>query len=107
MPGYILHENATVMCGHGGEAKPPKVSTKVKVGGNGVALLSATYTVSGCSFPPPPAGAGPCASASFSKGADKVKVEGEAPILDDGQATATPTGVPLNIASTQKKVKAK
>jgi hypothetical protein len=103
--GYILHQGAQVMCAHAGQAQPTVTNPKVKVGGQEVVTQSSTYTISGCSMPPPPSGNGPCVTAQFTTAAVRVKAGGQPVLLQDSQATCTPTGTPLTIASTQMRVK--
>lgn len=106
MPGYILHQGATVLCSHGGQAQPTVTDMRVKVGGQAVVTQPAPFTVSGCSFPPPTAGNGPCVTASWVSAATRVKAGGMPVLLQDSQAICTPTGTPLSVAMTQVRVKA-
>ncbi len=105
MPGYLLHMGATVLCAHGGQAQPTVPNPRVKVGGQQIVTQPTAYTVAGCSFPPPPSGNGPCVTAQFTTGATRVKAGGQPVLLQDSQATCTPTGTPLNIVMTQVRVK--
>ncbi len=105
MPGYLLHMGATVMCAHGGQAMPTVTSPRVKVGGQPIVTLGPPYTVAGCAFPPPPAGNGPCVTASFVMGATRVMSMGTPVLLQDSQALCVPTSTPLTIAVTQVRVK--
>lgn len=106
MPGYILHQGATVMCAHAGQAQPTVTDMRVKVGGQPVVTQSGPYTISGCALPPPTAGNGPCVTASWVSAAVRVKASGQPVLLQDSQAICTPTGTPLNIVVTQFRVKA-
>ena len=105
MPGFLLHQGATVLCAHGGQAQPTAPNPRVKVGGQPVVTQPTIYTVAGCAFPPPPAGNGPCVTAQFITGALRVMVGGMPVLLQDSQAICTPTGTPLTIAVTQVRVK--
>ena len=105
MPGFLLHQGATVLCAHGGQAQPTVPNPRVKVGGQPIVTLPTVYTVAGCSFPPPPAGNGPCVTAQFVMGATRVRAGGQPVLLQDSQAICTPTGTPLNIVMTQVRVK--
>jgi hypothetical protein len=104
--GYILHENATVLCLHAGQATPMVTDQHVKVNGQKILTQSSTYTISGCTFPPPPNGNGPCVTATWLSAATRVKASGLPVLLRDSQATCTPTGTGLNILVTQVRVKA-
>ncbi|MEE9465166.1 MAG: hypothetical protein V3W14_06310 [Candidatus Neomarinimicrobiota bacterium] len=107
MPGYILDSGATVLCAHGGQTQLVTTSPKVKAGGNPVMVQSGPAPISGCAFPPPPAGNGPCVTAQWLTAALRVKAGGMPVLLQDSQALCTPTATPLNIVVTQMKVKAK
>jgi hypothetical protein len=102
--GYLLHDGATVLCAHGGQAKPGVTSAKVKVGGQAIVTQSGPWTISGCAFTPP-TGNGPCATATWSTAATRVKAGGEPVLLQDSQASCVPTGTPLNVVVTQVRVK--
>ena len=106
MPGYILHAGATVMCAHGGPAQPFSPNLRVKVTGQPVVTQPLVYLVSGCANPTPPVNTGPCISAQWLMGAQRVKVMGQPVLLQDSQALCTPTGTPLTIVMTQMRVKA-
>ena len=104
MPGFLLHQGATVMCSHAGQAQPTVINARVKVGGQPTVTSSSTYTVSGCTMPPPNAGNGPCVTAQFTTAATRITSGGQPLLLLDSQATCTPTGTPLLITVTQTRV---
>lgn len=106
MPGYILHQGATVLCAHAGQAQPTAPNPRVMVDGKPVITQPTVYTVAGCAMPPPPAGNGPCVTAQFMTGSTRVMVGGQPLLLQDSQSICTPTGTPLTIAVTQVRVKA-
>lgn len=105
MPGFLLHQGATVLCAHAGQAMPTVPNPRVKVSGQMVVTQPTVYTVAGCTLPPPPAANGPCVSAQWITGALRVKVGGMPVLLQDSQALCTPTATPLTIAVTQVRVK--
>lgn len=105
MPGYVLHQGATVVCTHTGQAQPTMVNPRVKVGGHSIVTQDVVYTISGCTMPPPNAGNGPCATAQWITAAKRVKAGGMPVLLQDSQATCAPTSTPLNIVLTQVRVK--
>lgn len=105
MPGFLLHQGATVLCAHAGQAMPAAPNPRVKVGGQMVVTQPTVYTISGCTLPPPPAANGPCVTAQWVTGALRVKVGGIPVLLQDSQALCVPTGTPLTIAVTQVRVK--
>jgi hypothetical protein len=100
----LVHESATVVCAHQGQASPSTTDTKVKVGGQGVVVQSASYTVSGCVQPSPPNGNGPCITAQLLTAATKIQVGGSPVVLSDSNSLCTPTGTPLQFQTTQQKV---
>lgn len=105
MPGYLLDSGATVLCVHGGQTQLLTTSPQVKAGGNPVVVQSGPAPISGCAFPSPPAGNGPCVTAQWLTAALRVKAGGMPVLLQDSQALCTPTGTPLNILVTQLRVK--
>jgi len=106
MPGYILHQGATVLCMHGGQATPTVPNPRVKVGGQMVVTQTTMYTVAGCAMPPPIAGNGPCVTGQFVTAALRVRAGGMPVLLQDSQAVCVPTATGLNIVVTQLRVKA-
>lgn len=107
MPGHIVTADASVQCAHGGQAKPILVNARVKIGGQPVVTQSGPWSVSGCPLQPPPAGPSPpCVVANFTSAATRVKAGKMPVLLKDSQSTCVPTGTPLQIASTQTRVKA-
>jgi hypothetical protein len=102
---FLLHENATVVCLHTGQAQPTVTDQRVKVSGNKIVTQLPLYTISGCTLPPPIAGNGPCVTASWISAATRVKASNQLVLLSDSQATCAPTGTGLNIMVTQTRVK--
>ncbi|HVF66442.1 MAG TPA: hypothetical protein VM914_02175 [Pyrinomonadaceae bacterium] len=109
MPGFILHQGAQVKCSHAGTATPTSGAVAgVTAGGQPVVVATAQYSIAGCTMPPPNAGNGPCVTATFMAptAATRVTSNGQPVLLDTSQSTCVPTGTPLLIANTQKKVTA-
>jgi uncharacterized Zn-binding protein involved in type VI secretion len=105
MPGYLLHVGALVQCAHMGMAQPTLKNPRVKVMGQMIVTQGSTYTVSGCTLPPPMAGNGPCVTAQWVTAALRVLADGLPVLLSDSQAVCTPTGTPLSVKVTQFRVK--
>ncbi len=105
MPGYLLHDGAVVLCAHGGQSKPVLKNPRIKVSGFNIVTQTCIYSVSGCSFPPPPNGNGPCVTASWTTASIRVKANGLPVLLADSQAICTPTATNLMISFTQIRVK--
>jgi hypothetical protein len=105
MPGFLLHQGATVLCAHAGQAMPTVPNPRVKVGGQPIVTMPTVYTVAGCALPPPPAANGPCVTAQFLTSATRVMASSQPVLLQDSQSICTPTGTPLMIVVTQFRVK--
>jgi hypothetical protein len=76
----------------------------VLLGGQPVVTIASRYVIAGCTDPPPPAGNGPCVTASFVTAAQRVLVMGQPVLLHDGQSVCQPTGAPLLVVTTQTRV---
>jgi hypothetical protein len=105
MPGFILHQGATVLCMHAGQAQPTVVNPRVKVSGQPVVTQAPPYTVAGCTLPPPTAANGPCVTAQWVTAATRVRAGGVPVLLQDSQAICTPTGTGLNVVITQTRAR--
>ena len=103
MPGFLLHVGATVLCSHGGQAQPTSPNPRVRVSGQPIVTQPAPYVVAGCPFAP--VSPLPCVTATWVVAALRVRASGLPVLLQDSQAVTIPNGVPLNIISTQVRVK--
>jgi hypothetical protein len=106
MPGFILHQGATVLCSHAGQAQPTVVNPRVTVSGQPLVTQPTVYAIAGCTLPTPPAANGPCVTAQWLTAATRVTAMGMPVLLLDSQALCTPTGTPLVIVATQGRVSA-
>ena len=104
MPGFLLHQGATVLCAHAGQAQPTAPNPRVKVSGQPVVTQAAPYTVAGCPFNVSGAPV-PCVTAQWVTAAIRVRAGGLPVLLQDSQAICAPNGTPLNIVMTQVRVK--
>ena len=104
MPGFLLHQGATVLCSHAGQAQPTVVNPRVTVSGMPTVFQSSPYVIAGCALPPPPAANGPCVTAQFMTGSMRVLSNGQPLLLFDSQATCVPTGTPTITVTTQTRV---
>jgi len=104
LPGMLLHQGATVLCMHAGQAQPTVPNPRVKVGGQPVVTQSAPYTVAGCPFTVP-TGPLPCVTAQWVTGALRVRAGGAPVLLQDSQAVCAPNGTGVNVVVTQVRVK--
>jgi hypothetical protein len=105
MPGYLLHLGATVLCLHGGSAQPATTYPRVMVSGQPVVVQSSIYTIAGCPLPPPIAGNGPCATATWLTAATRVRAGGIPVVLQDSQALCVLPATGLNVLSTQMRTR--
>ncbi len=105
MPGFLLHQGATVLCSHAGQATPVVVNPRVKVGGQPIVMQTGLYTVAGCTMPPPPTGNGPCVTAQWITAATRVRANNIPVLLQDSQSVCVPTGTPLTVVLTQIRAK--
>src|SRR4051794_23929071 len=102
-PGAVLHENATVLCMHGGTARPVAVEPRVLVSGQNVVTRADQDVVTGCPVPPPPAGTGPCLTATWVTAATRVRASGQPLLLEESQAICVPTGTGLQVLVVQRR----
>lgn len=104
MPGFLLHAGAQVQCMHAGQAQPTAVNSRVLVAGQPTLLVTAPHTITGCTMPAPSAGNGPCVTAQWTTAATRITSSGQPLLLQDSQATCTPTGTGLVVVGTQTRV---
>lgn len=105
MPGFLLNASSTVLCVHGGQAKPTVPNPRVKVMGTPVTTIGPPYVVAGCANPPPPVNVGPCIMGNWLVGALRVKVMGLPVLVQSSQAICVPTGTPLSVVVANARVK--
>ena len=103
MPGALLHVGATVLCTHAGQATPMTSNPRVLVSGQAIVTLTTPDIIAGCPFVPP-GGNGPCASAQWTRGAQRVLASAMPGVLVDSQSICAPTGTPLTPTTTQIRV---
>jgi len=104
VPGYVLHQGATVMCMHGGQAQATVSNPRVKVSGQQAVQQANPWSISGCPFTPG-TNPMPCVTAQWTSAATRLKSSGQPLLLQDSQAVCTPNGTGLNIITTQIRVK--
>ena len=104
MPGYLLHQGATVLCLHGGQAQASAPNLRVKVAGQAVVTQSAPHSVTGCPFNVS-SSPSPCVTAQWVTAALRIKAGGMPVLLQDSQATCVPNGTGVNIINTQMRVR--
>ena len=105
MPGYLLHVGATVQCTHGGQAMSPTPDLRVKVNGQAIVTQTPPFTVTACPFATAAGNPLPCVTGNWITAATRLRASNKPVLLQDSQALTTPNGVPLNILSTQTRVK--
>lgn len=105
MPGYLLHQSATVLCMHAGQAQATVPNPRVKVSSMMTVQMPNPWIIAGCPFSTP-GGPLPCVTAQFVTSALRVKSGGMPLLLQDSQAVCAPNGTGVNIVVTQLRVKA-
>lgn len=105
MAGFLLHQGATVICVHGGQATPPVPNPRVLVGGQPTALLSVPWVVAGCPGVPP-AAVPPCVLGQWLTGTVRVTSGGQPLVVQTGQAVCAAGGTPLLPIAMQFRVSA-
>jgi hypothetical protein len=104
VPGYLLHQGATILCSHPpGQATPAAVNSRVKVSGQSIVVQTAQYSIAGCALSTTTTP--PCATAQWITGAARVRAGGAPVLLQDSQSICVPTGSPLSVVVTQVRVK--
>lgn len=103
MPGFLLHQGATVLCLHGGQAQATAPDPRVKVMGQPLVTQPSPHTVAGCPFV---SGSNPmpCVTAQWVSAATRVMAGGQPVLLQDSQAVCTPNGTGVTVATTQTRV---
>ncbi|ALF52890.1 hypothetical protein ACX27_08520 [Nostoc piscinale CENA21] len=109
MSGFVFHVGANALCPHGGPVTTVSSNARVKVSGQPVATLTDTYLVTGCAFTVPTAKPQPCTTVQWLVPASRVRVGGQAVILQSSTAICQsaeqiPQGPP-NIVATQTRVR--
>jgi hypothetical protein len=104
MGSFLLHQGATVLCAHGGQAQATVPDLRVKVNGQAIVTQSAPYTIAGCPFVVGTVPS-PCVTAQWVTAALRVRASGMPVLLQDSQSITVPNGTPLNVVMTQLRVK--
>ena len=105
MPGFLLHQGATVLCFHGGQAQTTSPNPRVKVMGQLVATQPSPWMVAGCPFVTPVPTPQPCVTAQWVTAAARVRASGMPVLLQDSQAVCAPNGTGVIVAVTQVRVR--
>lgn len=105
MPGYLLHQGATVLCLHGGQAQATVPNPRVKVSSQQTVQQPNPWTIAGCPFNVSGSPV-PCVTAQWVTAATRVKSNAQPLLLQDSQAVCAPNGTGVNIVTTQMRVKA-
>ncbi|MEM8674582.1 MAG: hypothetical protein AAGF83_12010 [Cyanobacteria bacterium P01_G01_bin.67] len=108
MPGLLFHVNASGTCPHQGQITTISTNTRVLVGGQSVATLADSFTISGCPFTVPTSKPQPCVTVKWLVPATRVFIAGQPAILQTStgvcqSAEQIPQGPPT-ITVTQTRV---
>src|SRR5260370_15353043 len=104
MAGFLLHQGATVMCLHGGQATPPVPNPRVLVMGMPTASIATPWLVAGCPGIPP--AVPPCVTGQWVVGTLRVTSMGQPLVVQSGAAVTAPGGATLVPVSMQPPVQA-
>jgi hypothetical protein len=103
MPGFLLHQGATVQCVHGGQAQPTSPNPRVMVSNQPIVTQQVPYAITACPFNVSSSPV-PCVTAQWTSAATRV-TSGEMPVLlIDSQAICAPNSTPLVIQVAQTRV---
>jgi hypothetical protein len=104
MAGFLLHQGATVICSHGGQAMPTAPNPRVTVSGQPTVLLSIPWVVAACPLVPPPLP--PCVMGQWIMGTARVTSNGQPLVVQSGQGITIPNGTPMMPVAMQTRVSA-
>ncbi len=102
MAGFLLHQGATVLCSHAGQATPSAPNRRVTVSGQPTVLITAPWIIAGCPLVPPPLP--PCVRAQWVTGTLRVTSMGQPLVVQSGVAISIPNGTPLLPVTMQARV---
>jgi hypothetical protein len=105
MPGFIVHQGASVICTHGGQAQPTAPNPRVLVSGQPVVTIAAPYMIAACPFNVS-GGPVPCVTGQWLTGAVRVFAGGQPVVVQSSSSICTPNGTPMMILVTQPRVTA-
>jgi hypothetical protein len=103
MPGFLLHDSASVSCLHGGIATPSAPNPRVLVNGLPTVMVTVPHKITGCPFNVSGAPS-PCITGQWISASQRVFSGPNALVLLDSQAKCVPNGTPLIITGTQTRV---
>ncbi len=90
---FNLHQGATVLCTHGGQATPTTASLRVTLGGQPATTVAHTYMIAGCPFTTPDGVPKPCTTVQWTTPATRILIEGQPALLSTSQGiTIGPLG---------------
>jgi uncharacterized Zn-binding protein involved in type VI secretion len=101
--GEVLDMGSTVLCPHGGIARPVTANRRVLSSGLPIATLADQFVIDGCPNSTP-AGPLPCVAARFATAASRVRLRGVPVLLRDSIALCEPGGASATVAVTQSRV---
>ncbi len=101
MPESLLNKDTSIKCMHGGDARPDKISDRVKVDGKPIVTQLSSYSITGCGL-----SSGPCSKALiWTKVSQRVFCDKVPVLLQSSQTTCIPSGGGVIIVKTQNRVK--
>ena len=103
MPGFILHQGATLICPHTGQAQPMLVNLRVRVSGQPIVTQNCVHSIAGCLNP----SGSLCVTAQWLTAALRVRAGGLPVLLRDSSSACAPAGGQLLVVMTQLHARAK
>jgi len=97
MADPLLNATAILACAHGGRCVPVAISPRVKVSGAPCLVAGTPMPIAGC-MAPPNLGA-PCTMAQAPAGSFRIRSMGQPVLTLTSMLLATPSGLPVIIAS--------
>jgi uncharacterized Zn-binding protein involved in type VI secretion len=104
MGDFLLHQNATVLCSHGGQATPTSANPRVMVSGQPTIFASTPWVIAGCPLVPPPLP--PCLTAMVTAGSTRLTSSGQPLATQGSSTTCIPNGTPMMAVVVQTRVSA-
>lgn len=101
----LLHQGATILCMHSGQAQATVPNPRVKVSNQATVQQANPWTVAGCPFVSSGTSQ-PCVTVQWLTATTRVKSGGQPLLLENSQALCTPNGTGVNAVQVQRRVKA-
>lgn len=101
----LLHQSASGICSHGGNARPIIGNPRVRILGVPALTVLSQLSLAGCPNNPSGVSPLPCTIAMYTTGARRVKLMNAAMLLSFSMPTNIPTGASTTITRAQPRAK--